>query len=224
MKTINRLSFLLVGALVANTAGAVDLKTDDQKFSYVAGFQIAQSLKRDGMAMDVDAFVQAIRDVLTDATLKMSHDEMLAVVQARRDKVMKSRSELITRKQAEEKTYLEANSKKDGVKALPNGIQYKVLKEGNGDQVKAGDTVSVNYRGTLLDGTEFDSSYKRGKPATFATDQVIEGWQAVLPLMHEGDKWEVVIPAKLAYGDNGKGGVIGPAEPLVFEIELIDVK
>jgi FKBP-type peptidyl-prolyl cis-trans isomerase FklB len=121
-------------------------------------------------------------------------------------------------------TYLAANKGKPGVKVLESGLQYKVAKQGEGKSPKPTDTVSVHYRGTLVNGTEFDSSYKRGQPATFPVNGVIRGWQEVLPLMKEGDKWEVVIPAALAYGDRGAGSAIGPNETLLFDIELLSVK
>jgi FKBP-type peptidyl-prolyl cis-trans isomerase len=120
--------------------------------------------------------------------------------------------------------FLAENAKKEGVKVLPSGLQYKVIKEGTGKQPKKTDTVSVHYKGTLIDGREFDSSYKRGEPAEFGVTQVIKGWTEVLQLMKEGAKYEVYIPWQLAYGAQGAGGLIGPNETLVFEIELLKVK
>lgn len=120
--------------------------------------------------------------------------------------------------------FLAENAKKDGVKSLPSGLQYKVIKEGAGKQPEKTDTVSVHYKGTLIDGTEFDSSYKRGEPAEFGVTQVIKGWTEALQLMKEGAKWQVFIPWQLAYGERGRGGLIGPHEALVFEVELLKVK
>ena len=120
--------------------------------------------------------------------------------------------------------YLEANKKKEGVVTLPSGLQYKIITEGKGKQPKSTDTVVAHYRGTLINGTEFDSSYKRNEPATFPVAGVIKGWQEALPLMKEGAKWQVYIPAELAYGPRGAGDVIGPNEVLVFDIELLSVK
>jgi FKBP-type peptidyl-prolyl cis-trans isomerase FklB len=120
--------------------------------------------------------------------------------------------------------FLEANKKKEGVVTLPSGLQYKIITEGKGKQPKSTDTVVAHYRGTLTNGTEFDSSYKRNEPATFPVAGVIKGWQEVLPLMKEGAKWQVYIPAELAYGPRGAGDVIGPNEVLVFDIELLSVK
>ncbi len=120
--------------------------------------------------------------------------------------------------------FLAENAKKEGVKSLPSGLQYKVLKEGTGKQPEKSDTVSVHYKGTLIDGKEFDSSYKRGEPAEFGVTQVIKGWTEALQLMKEGAKWQLFIPAQLAYGERGAGDLIGPNETLVFEVELLKVK
>jgi FKBP-type peptidyl-prolyl cis-trans isomerase len=120
--------------------------------------------------------------------------------------------------------FLAENAKKEGVKVLPSGLQYKVIKEGTGKQPTKSDTVSVHYKGTLIDGREFDSSYKRGEPAEFGVTQVIKGWTEVLQLMKEGAKYEVYIPWQLAYGAEGRGGLIGPNETLVFQVELLKVK
>ena len=125
---------------------------------------------------------------------------------------------------AKGETYLKENAKKEGVKTLPSGLQYKVVKEGSGKSPKATDTVSVHYRGTLIDGTEFDSSIKRGEPAEFPVNRVIKGWTEALQLMKEGDKWMLYIPSHLAYGERGAGGAIGPNETLIFEVELLKVK
>lgn len=120
--------------------------------------------------------------------------------------------------------FLAENAKKEGVKTLPSGLQYKVIKDGAGKQPGKADTVSVHYKGTLIDGTEFDSSYKRGEPAEFGVTQVIKGWTEALQLMKEGAKWQIFLPSSLAYGERGAGALIGPGETLVFEVELLKVK
>jgi len=120
--------------------------------------------------------------------------------------------------------YLAKNKKQKGVVELPSGVQYKVIIEGKGEKPKPTDTIVAHYKGTLIDGTEFDSSYKRGQPATFAVNQVIPGWQEILPMMPTGSKWQVVIPADKAYGARGAGANIGPNETLIFEVELLEIK
>jgi FKBP-type peptidyl-prolyl cis-trans isomerase FklB len=201
------------------------VKTDAQKFSYAIGYQIGQNLKNQGLGdVDVKTLSQAITDVIKDQKLKLSMDEMQKAVQAKQEKLLAQRNAKGEKaKQAGEK-FLAENKKKPGVVTLESGIQYKVITEGKGKKPTVKDTVVANYRGTLIDGTEFDSSYKRGEPATFPLNGVIKGWQDVLPLMAEGSKWQVYIPSDLAYGERGAGANIGPNETLVFDIELVKIK
>ncbi len=214
---------LLCSAIFAGSAVADTPKTEKEKFSYAIGFQVGQSFKREGLDIDTDAIAEAIKDVLKDEKLKMTMDEMRAAVEAfqakQAEKIAASGEKALKEGQA----FLATNAKKAGVKTLPSGVQYKVIKKGSGKQPKATDSITANYRGTLINGTEFDSSYKRGQPATFGVNQVIKGWQEILPMMHEGDTWEVYIPSDMAYGAKGAGANIGPNEALVFEIELIKV-
>ncbi|MCP4042852.1 MAG: FKBP-type peptidyl-prolyl cis-trans isomerase [Gammaproteobacteria bacterium] len=207
----------------AVTEAAATLDTNKQKFSYIAGFQIAQSLKRDGTDLDIEAFSQAIQDVFTQTTLKMNREEMMAFLQVRKERMAREKEASAEKNRQAEKTFLDANRQQEGVVELPNGIQYQELKAGDGAQPKSSDEVTVHYRGTLLDGAVFDSSYQRGKPVSFRLDQVIKGWQETLPLMKTGAKWRAVIPASLAYGSRGMGGVIGPDATLIFEIELLKI-
>jgi len=218
-------TLLLCGTLAAGNALAADpsLKTEKEKFSYAIGYQVGHSFKREGLDIDSKALAQAIDDVLKDNKLKLSLDEMRSVVESFQDKQAAKRTARADKALEEGKAFLAANKKKPGVKELPSGVQYKVISSGSGKQPKATDSITAHYRGTLLNGTEFDSSYKRGEPATFGVNQVIKGWQEVLPLMHEGDKWEIYIPADMAYGAQGAGANIGPNETLKFEIELIKV-
>jgi FKBP-type peptidyl-prolyl cis-trans isomerase FklB len=147
--------------------------------------------------------------------------ETVAVFQ----KEMAARLEELGKKNKKEgETFLTENKKKEGVKTLPSGLQYKVIKAGTGKKPKLADTVTTHYRGTLIDGTEFDSSYKRGQPATFQVSGVIPGWTEALQLMEEGAKWQLFIPSNLAYGERGMAGTIGPNATLLFEIELISVQ
>ncbi|MDH5649115.1 MAG: FKBP-type peptidyl-prolyl cis-trans isomerase [Gammaproteobacteria bacterium] len=208
----------------ACTKEKVELTSDEQKFSYAVGFQMGQNLKHQNLDLDTAALSQAIKDVLADKEPQVTKEEMQAAIQVFQQKKMKEREDLaITNKEAGEK-FLEENKKKADVKVLPSGVQYKVIEEGTGRKPKPTDMVVVHYRGTLIDGTEFDSSYKRQEPATFAVNGVIKGWQEIIPMMKEGAKWHVAIPADMAYGPRGAGGLIGPNATLVFEINLLGIK
>ncbi len=215
------LTVLLVSAL--STVQAADLKSDKEKFSYAVGVQIALSLRHDGPHFDVDALTQAIEDVLAGAPLRLSPEEMQQAFNAFQAKRQEERRQLAAENARKGKAFLAANGKKSGVVTLPSGLQYQVIKEGKGEKPRLSDAVVVNYRGTFIDGEEFDSSYKRGEPATFTVGQVIQGWQEVLPLMPVGSHWKVFIPAELAYGERGAGDDIGPNETLVFDIELLAI-
>lgn len=211
--------------LATPALSADEIKTDEQKFSYAIGFQIGSSLKQQGLLnLDIKIVSQAIDDVLQNRDLKLSMEEMQAAFQARQKEMMAERQAEGEKAKAAGEKFLAENKKKAGVKTLDNGIQYKVLAQGKGKKPTLASSVVAHYRGTLINGKEFDSSYKRGEPATFPLNGVIKGWQEVLPMMAEGSKWQVWIPSDLAYGSNGAGGDIGPNETLIFEIELIEVK
>ena len=203
---------------------ASGLKTDKQKFSYSVGIQVGQNVKRQNLDVDSKAFAQGVQDAMSGAKPRMKAEEMQAAMQAQYKKEMEKQQAMAAKNSEASKAYLEANKKKDGVVTLPSGLQYKVITEGKGKQPKASDSVVAHYRGTLINGTEFDSSYKRNEPATFPVAGVIKGWQEVLPLMKEGSKWQVYIPSELAYGERGAGNAIGPNEALIFDIELLSVK
>jgi len=207
----------------APAKAAPGLTTEKQKFSYTAGQQVGQNVKRQNIDFDAKAFALGVQDALSNAKPKLSPEQMRAVVEGYQKKEMEKREAAAKKNQEASQAFLDANKKKDGVITLPSGIQYKVLQEGTGKQPTANDTVSVHYRGTLPDGKEFDSSYARNEPAIFQVSQVIKGWQEVVPLMKEGAKWNVVIPSDLAYGPQGAGNAIGPNQTLVFDIELIKV-
>ena len=216
-------TLVLLFVLMIGTAQAADLDTDKEKFSYAVGVQIALSLRHDGPHFDVDALTQAIEDVLAGAPLKLTPEEMkqaFNTFQRQRQEERRRLAEINARKGRE---FLAANGKKAGVVTLPSGLQYQVIKKGSGKKPGLEDTVVVNYRGTFINGQEFDSSYQRGEPATFTVGQVIQGWQEVLPLMPVGSHWKVFIPAELAYGERGAGNDIGPNETLIFDIELLAI-
>jgi FKBP-type peptidyl-prolyl cis-trans isomerase FklB len=200
------------------------LKTDKQKFSYTAGYQIGQNLKRQNLDLDSKTFSQGVQDAIANAKPRLKPEEMQAAVQNQQKKDMEKQAAVAKKNLDAGQAFLEANKKKEGVVTLPSGLQYKVVTEGKGKQPKSTDTVVAHYRGTLINGTEFDSSYQRNEPATFPVGGVIKGWQEALPLMKEGAKWQVYIPSDLAYGPRGAGGDIGPNEVLIFDIELLSVK
>ncbi len=202
---------------------ALELDTDKKRFSYIVGMQVGQQIKGDNIDLDEAAFMAAIRDRMTGAKLQINP----ADIQATLTRIQKQReidiAKLAKINQAAGQKFLAANKDKAGVKTLPSGVQYKVIKPGTGTSPKESDTVEVNYRGTLIDGTEFDSSYSRGEPASFPVNGVIKGWQEVLQVMKEGAHWQIVVPSELAYGESGSGSAIGPNATLIFEVELLKI-
>jgi FKBP-type peptidyl-prolyl cis-trans isomerase FklB len=200
--------------------------TEKENISYALGIQIGNMLKQTGEEIDLKVFTQALEDVLKGKPLAMQQDELMQVLtdfqNKMRAKATKEIEDLGAKNKAEEDKFLKENAKKEGVKTTASGLQYKVIKEGTGKTPKATDTVKVNYAGKFLDGKEFDSSYKRGEPAEFKADQVIKGWTEALTMMKEGSKYELYIPAKLAYGEEGRGP-IPPNSMLIFEVELLNV-
>ena len=197
------------------------------KDSYSLGYQYGDNLKKQKVEVNTEVLVQAIHDALAGKEPQLSQEEMRTTLSDMRQKVMaaqqKAMEEQGAKNLAEGKAFLEANSKKEGVVTLPSGLQYKVLKEGTGKTPQATDSVTVHYRGTLMDGTEFDSSYSRNNPSTFKVSAVISGWTEALQLMKEGAKWQLFIPAELAYKERGMPPRIAPNSPLIFEVELISV-
>ena len=201
----------------------VKLDTDRKKLSYAIGVQVAQSLARQEVDLDPDAFSLAIEDMIAGREPRIPREEFQALLEKQRATMLKAQQEKSSKNLEASKAFLAANRKKEGVKELPSGLQYRVVKDGAGDQPKSTDTVSVNYRGTLIDGREFDSSTRTGQPAVFQVNSVIKGWQEALPLMKTGAKWQLFIPPELGYGERGAGGAIGPNEILIFDIDLLAV-
>jgi FKBP-type peptidyl-prolyl cis-trans isomerase len=199
------------------------LDTDKKKFSYTVGVNIGQSLKQDHLDVDVEVLNRAIADVLGGAQLKMTPEQMQAAVQQFQTQQAQQREAKAAENLKKGQEFLADNKKKPGIVQTASGLQYQVIKEGTGRKPKDDDVVVVNYRGTLLDGTEFDSSYSRGQPATFPVNGVIKGWREVLPLMKEGSKYKVFVPSDLAYGANG-AGPIEPNSLLTFDIELLSIQ
>lgn len=191
------------------------------KFSYGLGMGIGQNLLSMSVKnLDVDDFVKGLKDVLAGAKTDMSHTEAQQVVN---DHFRKLAEEAYEQNKAAGEAFLAANAKKEGVVVLPSGLQYEVLAEGNGKKPSATDRVQCHYEGTLIDGTIFDSSIKRGEPAVFGVNQVIKGWVEALQLMQEGAKWRLYIPYDMAYGEHGAGEMIPPYSALIFDVELIKV-
>ncbi|MGA7755545.1 MAG: FKBP-type peptidyl-prolyl cis-trans isomerase [Candidatus Sulfotelmatobacter sp.] len=215
--------------VTTKSATTLTLKTQKDKSSYALGMKIGGDLRRQSVntAVDPALVARGLRDALAGTKALLTEDEERAALtqlqtQVRDQQQAKAHVEGgANRKEGE--AFLTANKTKEGVTTLPDGLQYKVLKEGSGPKPTANDTVSVNYRGTLINGKEFDSSYKRGEPISFPVGGVIKGWTEALQLMPVGSKWQLFIPSDLAYGDRGAGGDIGPGETLIFEVELLSI-
>lgn len=218
---------ILLACAVTMNAVAADSKftTEKERLSYAIGVQIGGSLKQQGFTdIDAAALGQAIADVLNGSKPQVSVEDMQEAIKSfQKKKLAEREAQGNAAKEAGDKFRAE-NKKKKGVKVTKDGIQYEVLKAGNGKKPKATDTVTVHYTGKLIDGKVFDSSVERGQPATFPLDGVIKGWTEILPMMKVGSKWRVVIPPELAYGAHGAGAAIGPNETLIFEIELLGIK
>lgn len=206
----------------------VELTTDAQKFGYAIGIDLGNSLKPVSAHVDVAALKQGLDDVTTGAALKLDDAARESIKQTVSQKMqeeqVKQREEAATKAAAEGEAFLAENAKKEGVKTTASGLQYKVITEGSGESPKATDEVTVHYRGTLINGEEFDSSISRGQPVTFPLGNVIEGWTEGVQLMKPGAKYQFFIPSKLAYGERGAGVKIGPNQTLIFEVELLEVK
>jgi FKBP-type peptidyl-prolyl cis-trans isomerase FklB len=212
-----------------------DLKTEDDKVSYSLGFSMGSNFKKDDLKMNLEMFQKGMKDGFTGGKQILNEEEIKETMTAFQQKMrVKKQAEYMkrmeeTKKQGEAnkekgEKFLEENKTKEGVVTLESGLQYKILKKGTGASPKATDTVKCNYKGTTIAGKEFDSSYKRGEPATFALNRVIKGWTEGLQLMKEGGKWQFFIPSELAYGERGAGQNIGPNEVLIFEIELLGIE
>lgn len=212
----------------AKSSTAPALTTDRDKESYALGMNIAKGLKAQSIDVDSAILLRGIKDTLSGGKLLLTDDQAAAALTQLQAEVHKkqdeARKELGDKNMKEGAAFLAANKTKDGVVTLPSGLQYKILTAGTGPKPTAADTVVCQYRGTLVDGTEFDSSYKRGQPATFPVGRVIKGWTEALQLMPVGSKWQLFIPPDLAYGPNGAGGVIGPNATLIFEVELVSIQ
>lgn len=215
-------------ATAATKPAPPPLVTPKDKLSYALGMNIGTGLSKQSIDIDPNIFLRALKDVLAGNKTQLTEDEAKATIiqleqtlRAKAEAEMKAATEK-NRKDGE--AFLAANKTKDGVKTLPSGLQYKIVTEGTGPKPTSADVVECNYRGTLIDGTEFDSSQKSGKPVTFPVNRVIKGWTEALQLMPVGSKWQLFIPPDLAYGDRGAGPVIKPGSTLVFDVELVSIQ
>jgi len=212
---------------ICSAGEKLELKDLRDKESYSLGYQFGQSLKSQGWDIKLEVYASGIQDALGGKEPLMSQEEIRATIMELQKRIMAAREKELKEKAEKNlvggKAFLVENGKKGGVKTLPSGLQYKVLTEGSGKVPKAENTVTVHYKGTLIDGTEFDGSYKRGQPATFQVNGLIKGWTEALQLMKEGSKWQLFIPPELAYGERGQAR-IPPNSTLIFEVDLLAVK
>ena len=209
-------------------APAPAFKTQKEKLSYAIGMEMGKGVKSQGLDVDPTILMQGLKDALSDAKPQMSEDELRQVITALQQEIRQKQMQVQEAAAAENKTkgdaFLAENAKKEGMVVLPDGLQYKILTAGQGKKPAESDTVLCNYKGTFVDGSEFDSSAKAGKPVPFEVKNVIPGFKEVLQLMPVGSKWQVFVPSNLAYGERGAGGVIGPNATLIFEIELVSIQ
>jgi FKBP-type peptidyl-prolyl cis-trans isomerase FklB len=212
----------------AKSAATTALKTPKDKFSYALGMNLGASLHKQSVDVDPNMVAQGLRAALAGGKTLLTQEEAQAALMEVQNELRKKQQEKMQvageANKKEGEAFLASNKGKEGVVTLPSGLEYKILKEGNGPKPTASDSVVCNYRGTLINGTEFDSSYKRGQPATFPVNGVIKGWTEALQLMQVGSKWQLFVPSSLAYAERGAGGDIGPNATLIFEVELLSIQ
>ena len=228
MKRLTIVIIALTFVIAVSAEEKSALKDSKDKVSYSIGLDIGSTLKKQNIDVNADALVAGLKDALTGAKPQLTEEQiketMTTFSNELKNKQQAATQEAAQKNAAEGEKFLAENKTKPGVKATASGLQYKVLKEGTGASPKETDTVVTNYRGTLINGTEFDSSYKRNEPVTFPVNGVIKGWTEALQLMKKGAKYQLFVPAGLAYGARGAGQDIGPNATLIFEVELVDVK
>jgi len=233
MRNFTRLTSVIVltsGLYACNDGSSKiqPLESLQQKASYSYGVDVATRLKQQGIELDVSALNRGITDAYNGSELALSEEDRTQVKTAfqteLRDALVKQQADIAEKNLAEGEAFLEENAKKTGIITTDSGLQYKIITTGDGKQPQASDTVTTHYKGTLIDGREFDSSYKRDKPASFPVKGVIKGWTEALQLMHVGDKWQLYIPSELAYGATKRSELIQANSTLVFELELLGIK
>ena len=227
LQLIAALGILFLASQVSAEENLV-LNNQKDKVSYIIGMEIGKNFKKQSIDIDPDILTRGIKDAISGGKPLLTEQEIQENMVTFQKEMMAKQEELAKKlgenNKKEGEAFLAENKKKDGVKTLPSGLQYKVTKAGTGKKPKLTDTVMTHYRGTLIDGTEFDSSYRRGQPVSFPVTGVIPGWTEALQLMEEGAKWQLFIPPNLAYGERGAGRDIGPNATLIFEIELISIQ
>ena len=217
------MGIVLLASFALRAQDAPELKTDKDKFSYALGMNLGENLRKQGLDVDPAVFVKAFAESLKGDKTSMTDQQMGSVLMAEAQEIRKKQEEKGIAAQKDGEAFLTANKAKQGVITLPSGLQYKILKEGTGEKPTLDDTVSCNYTGTLINGTEFDSSDKHGGPVSFPVKGVIAGWVEALQRMPVGSKWQLFVPSNLAYGPQGPGE-IGPNATLIFEVELVSIK
>jgi FKBP-type peptidyl-prolyl cis-trans isomerase FklB len=212
----------------ASSASELKLDTSKNRISYTIGVNIGQDFKSQNMDVDPDLLLMGLKDTLSGKELQLTEEEMVQEIQNFQQEMQVKMAAEMEAKAAENKAageaFLAENAKQEGVVVTESGLQYKIIEPGQGDSPGPADVATVHYRGTLIDGTQFDSSYDRGQPASFPVGGVIPGWSEALQLMKPGAKWQLSIPAELAYGERGAGQDIGPNSTLLFDVELISVE
>jgi FKBP-type peptidyl-prolyl cis-trans isomerase FklB len=226
-KRILAAAIVLLATVAATAQDAPELKTDKDKFSYALGMNFGESFRKQGLELDPAVFARAMAESFTGGKTALTDQEMQALLKAAAQEIRKKQDAQQAEKgaaaQKEGEAFLATNKTKEGVVALPSGLQYKILKAGTGEKPTPDDKVVCNYKGMLINGTEFDASEKHGGPATFPVNGVIAGWAEALQLMPVGSKWQLFLPSNLAYGPNGPGE-IGPNATLIFEVELVSIE
>jgi FKBP-type peptidyl-prolyl cis-trans isomerase FklB len=218
---------LTLGLLITASAQAQELDVDPDTLGYSIGYEFGAELNSYDIDINLESVFEAVRDAYGENEPRVQVEEMRQVMMALQEKIRQERMEafqaLAEENQVRANEFLEENRDKNGIVALPSGVQYRVIEEGEGSRPNLEDTVTVHYRGSKISGREFDSSFRRGVPAVFQVDSVIEGWQEVLPLMREGAMWQVFLPPELAFGVRGDPPMIGPNEALQFDIRLVQI-
>lgn len=227
MRLFSMFAFLIIFLAAFNVEGGSELKTDKDRLSYALGMDIGGSLKSQFIDIDPDTFASGVKDVIKGNKSLLTNEEFkMTMGMFQKDMVAKQTDQakvIAEKNKAEGEAFLAENRKKNGVVTTDSGLQYIILTEGSGESPKATDTVSVHYKGMLINGTEFDSSYSRNQPASFPVNGVIPGWTEALQLMKTGAKWKVFLPSDIAYGTRGTGQQIGPNATLIFEVELLSI-